>query len=148
MEGAGRRIGRGGDVGGCNGAAQVWRKFPIGIQTFHGIGEEGFHCVDGTGHVLHTVRKGGHHFLSRPRRFGKKPPLTREGTFWGRRGNRFEAWQFTGYGAGRSAVRCLLRFRFSDGNYGDPERRYRAPTGRSDMIEEDARAEASAAYRR
>ncbi len=47
------------------------RKLPIGIQTFRRIREEGHYYVDKTGYAKRLVDEGTHHFLSRPRRFGK-----------------------------------------------------------------------------
>ncbi len=47
------------------------RKLPIGIQTFREIREEGHYYVDKTGYAKRLVDEGKHHFLSRPRRFGK-----------------------------------------------------------------------------
>ena len=47
------------------------RKLPIGIQTFRKIREGGFYYVDKTAFVKRLVDEGEHHFLSRPRRFGK-----------------------------------------------------------------------------
>ena len=45
--------------------------YPIGIQTFERIIQEGYVYVDKTALVYNLVRKGGIYFLSRPRRFGK-----------------------------------------------------------------------------
>ncbi len=47
------------------------RKLPIGIQTFRRIREDGHYYVDKTGYAKRLVDEGTHHFLSRPRRFGK-----------------------------------------------------------------------------
>ncbi|MBR1471948.1 MAG: ATP-binding protein [Lachnospiraceae bacterium] len=47
------------------------RRFPIGIQTFEKIKEEGYIYVDKTEYVHRLVQNGGQYFLSRPRRFGK-----------------------------------------------------------------------------
>ncbi len=46
------------------------QKYPIGIQTFSSIIEEGFTYVDKTGFIV-PLLKGKYYFLSRPRRFGK-----------------------------------------------------------------------------
>ena len=46
-------------------------KYPIGIQSFDQIREEGFVYVDKTALVYDLVTKGKIYFLSRPRRFGK-----------------------------------------------------------------------------
>ena len=46
-------------------------KYPIGIQSFDRIREDGFVYVDKTDLVYDLVQKGSIYFLSRPRRFGK-----------------------------------------------------------------------------
>ncbi|MDR1626424.1 MAG: AAA family ATPase, partial [Spirochaetia bacterium] len=48
-----------------------FRKFPIGIQDFVTIREEGYLYVDKTRYVYQLVNEGKPYFLSRPRRFGK-----------------------------------------------------------------------------
>ena len=46
-------------------------KYPIGIQSFDQIIEDGFVYVDKTDLVYSLVKEGKIYFLSRPRRFGK-----------------------------------------------------------------------------
>lgn len=46
-------------------------KYPIGIQTFSSIIEEGFIYVDKTAFIKRLTEGGKYYFLSRPRRFGK-----------------------------------------------------------------------------
>lgn len=46
-------------------------KYPIGMQSFDQIREEGYLYVDKTELVYDLVSKGKIYFLSRPRRFGK-----------------------------------------------------------------------------
>ncbi len=47
------------------------RKYPIGLQDFRKIRENGFLYVDKT-EIIHTlIESGSYYFLSRPRRFGK-----------------------------------------------------------------------------
>ena len=46
-------------------------KYPIGIQTFRELIEEGYVYVDKTALVYRLVSEGKIYFLSRPRRFGK-----------------------------------------------------------------------------
>lgn len=61
-------------------------KYPIGIQTFSTIIEEGYAYVDKTAFVARLVSTGKYYFLSRPRRFGKSLLLsTLEAYFEGRR---------------------------------------------------------------
>lgn len=46
-------------------------KYPIGIQNFEKIREDGFVYVDKTAFIYRLVNEGSYYFLSRPRRFGK-----------------------------------------------------------------------------
>ena len=46
-------------------------KYPIGIQSFDQIIEDGYVYVDKTGLIYRLVNEGKIYFLSRPRRFGK-----------------------------------------------------------------------------
>ena len=46
-------------------------KYPIGIQSFDQIIEDGYVYVDKTDLVYKLVTEGKIYFLSRPRRFGK-----------------------------------------------------------------------------
>ncbi|MBO1364492.1 AAA family ATPase, partial [Prevotella sp. A2931] len=46
-------------------------KYPIGIQDFRSIREEGYVYVDKTALIHDMVSNGKIYFLSRPRRFGK-----------------------------------------------------------------------------
>ncbi len=48
------------------------RKFPVGIQSFTEIREQGYLYVDKTDIVWNLVNNGKkYNYLSRPRRFGK-----------------------------------------------------------------------------
>ena len=44
-------------------------KYPIGIQSFDRLREDGFVYVDKTALVYNLVQTGSIYFLSRPRRF-------------------------------------------------------------------------------
>ncbi len=46
-------------------------KYPIGIQDFRKIREQGYVYVDKTQHICNFIGNGNYFFLSRPRRFGK-----------------------------------------------------------------------------
>ena len=46
-------------------------KFPIGIQSFERIIQEGYVYVDKTDIIYDLTHNGSIYFLSRPRRFGK-----------------------------------------------------------------------------
>ena len=61
-------------------------KYPIGMQSFDQIREEGFVYVDKTALVYDLVTQGKIYFLSRPRRFGKSLLIsTLENYFLGRK---------------------------------------------------------------
>ena len=61
-------------------------KYPIGIQSFEQIREDGYIYVDKTALVYDLVSKGKIYFLSRPRRFGKSLLVsTLENYFLGRK---------------------------------------------------------------
>ncbi|MDE7419958.1 MAG: ATP-binding protein [Muribaculaceae bacterium] len=61
-------------------------RYPIGMQTFSNIIEEGYAYVDKTAYIKPLLRQGKYVFLSRPRRFGKSLLLsTLEAYFEGRR---------------------------------------------------------------
>ena len=61
-------------------------KYPIGIQTFSTIREDGYAYVDKTAIVYDLVKNGKNYFLSRPRRFGKSLLIsTLEAYFRGKR---------------------------------------------------------------
>ena len=46
-------------------------KYPIGVQSFDQIREDGYAYVDKTDLVYRLTHEGKIYFLSRPRRFGK-----------------------------------------------------------------------------
>lgn len=61
-------------------------RYPIGLQTFSKIIEEGYTYVDKTAYVYPLLHRGQYIFLSRPRRFGKSLLLSMlEAYFEGRR---------------------------------------------------------------
>lgn len=61
-------------------------KYPIGIQTFSDLREDGYVYVDKTALVHQMVTSGKVYFLSRPRRFGKSLLIsTLESYFRGRK---------------------------------------------------------------
>ena len=62
------------------------RKYPIGVQTFERIREEGYVYIDKTALVYDLVTSGKVYFLGRPRRFGKSLLVTTlEAYFSGKR---------------------------------------------------------------
>ena len=46
-------------------------KYPVGVQSFEKLRNEGYVYVDKTALVYKLVQEGSSYFLSRPRRFGK-----------------------------------------------------------------------------
>lgn len=46
-------------------------KYPIGIQSFESLRQDGYACVDKTALIYKLANEGKYYFLSRPRRFGK-----------------------------------------------------------------------------
>lgn len=61
-------------------------KYPIGIQTFSEIRQNGYIYVDKTEYIHELVSSGKYYFLSRPRRFGKSLTITTlQALFEGRR---------------------------------------------------------------
>lgn len=71
-------------------------KYPIGIQTFQELRENGFVYVDKTEPIYRLITSGKYFFLSRPRRFGKSLLLsTIEAFFQGKR-NLFEGLFISG----------------------------------------------------
>ena len=72
-------------------------KYPIGIQSFEQIIEDGYVYVDKTELIYHLTHEGKIYFLSRPRRFGKSLLVsTLENYYQGRkelfRGLAMEPW--------------------------------------------------------
>lgn len=60
--------------------------YPIGIQNFEKIRNEGYYYVDKTALIYRLVKTGSYYFLSRPRRFGKSLLIsTLEAYFLGKR---------------------------------------------------------------
>ena len=61
-------------------------RYPIGMQTFSQIIEEGYVYVDKTAYIKTLIEQGKFIFMSRPRRFGKSLMLsTLKAYFEGRR---------------------------------------------------------------
>ena len=61
-------------------------KYPIGLQNFKGLREEGYLYIDKTAFVYELANSGKYYFLSRPRRFGKSLLLsTIEAYFQGKK---------------------------------------------------------------
>lgn len=64
----------------------IMTKYPIGIQNFESLRQDGYSYVDKTEYIYRLVSTGRYYFLSRPRRFGKSLLLsTMKAYFEGKR---------------------------------------------------------------
>ena len=116
------------------------RRLPIGIQSLGNIRARNCYYVDKTPHVLRLVEEGTHYFLSRPRRFGKSLLVDTLKELFEGNGELFQGLAI--HGEWDWAVKHpVVRFSFSGGNYGDPERLPRAVARQLDTIGEDAEIE-------
>ncbi|MDE7350097.1 MAG: AAA family ATPase [Muribaculaceae bacterium] len=94
-------------------------RYPVGMQTFSKIIEEGYVYVDKTHYIKPLLSQGQFIFMSRPRRFGKSLLLsTLEAYFEGRRD------LFKGLAADSDALDWtpspVLHFDLNTGKYSDP----------------------------
>ena len=65
--------------------------YPIGIQNFEKIRNDGYLYIDKTALMYQMVKTGSYYFLSRPRRFGKSLLIsTLEAYFQGKKASRVE----------------------------------------------------------
>ncbi len=95
------------------------RIYPIGIQSFPTIIEEGYKYVDKTYYVAKLIKEGQYVFLSRPRRFGKSLLLsTIQAYFEGRR-DLFKGLAIDSMDLDWTP-RPVLYFDFNTGNYDEP----------------------------
>lgn len=95
-------------------------KYPIGVQTFSKIIEEGFVYVDKTAFIKPLLSQGQFIFLSRPRRFGKSLLLsTLKAYFEGRR-DLFKGLAADGMDLDWTPS-PVLRFDFNAEDYSDEE---------------------------
>lgn len=72
-------------------------KFPVGIETFSVVREEGFVYVDKTGFIHELISGGKYYFLSRPRRFGKSLFISTLQSFFEGRRDLFDALAISSY---------------------------------------------------
>ena len=71
-------------------------KYPIGIQTFSRIREDGYVYVDKTALIYQLVSRGSIYFLSRPRRFGKSLMISTLEAYYEGRKELFEGLAIAG----------------------------------------------------
>ena len=71
--------------------------YPIGIQNFEKIRNDGYFYIDKTALMYQMVKTGSYYFLSRPRRFGKSLLIsTMEAYFQGKK-NCLKDWRWNGW---------------------------------------------------
>ncbi len=89
-------------------------KYPVGIETFANIIEEGYAYVDKTEIIYKLTQSGKYFFLSRPRRFGKSLMLSTMEAYFNGRKELFEGlWLGQAQGVDWTP-RPVLRFNFVD----------------------------------
>ncbi len=64
--------------------------YPIGIQSFEKLRNDGYVYVDKTAHIHRLVSNGSYYFLSRPRRFGKSLLISTMDAYFSGRKELFE----------------------------------------------------------
>lgn len=64
------------------GELMMFKKLPIGIQSFEKLREDNFLYVDKTALIYELVHNNTPYFLSRPRRFGKSLLLSTMKAYW------------------------------------------------------------------
>lgn len=70
-------------------------KYPIGVQSFAMLREDGYVYVDKTGFIEKLIKEGKYYFLSRPRRFGKSLLLSTIEAFYQGRKDLFEGLEIS-----------------------------------------------------
>lgn len=66
--------------------------YPIGIQNFESLRNDGYFYIDKTALVYQLVKTGRYYFLSRPRRFGKSLCFLRSKPIFKERKNSLTDW--------------------------------------------------------
>ena len=64
------------------GELMMFKKLPIGIQSFEKLREDNFLYVDKTALIYELVHNNTPYFLCRPRRFGKSLLLSTMKAYW------------------------------------------------------------------
>ena len=97
-------------------------KYPIGIQSFDRLREDGFVYVDKTALVYSLVQEGAIYFLSRPRRFGKSLLISTLACYFQGRKELFEGLAIEQYETEWNEHAVLhLNFNFNAEDYSDIE---------------------------
>lgn len=66
--------------------------YPIGIQNFESLRNDGYLYVDKTRLIYQLVKTGRYYFLSRPRRFGKSLLISTLEAYYQGKKELFEDW--------------------------------------------------------
>ncbi len=96
------------------------QKYPIGIQTFEKLIEEGFAYVDKTAFIPKLVGKDRCYFLSRPRRFGKSLLLSTLHAYFDGRRDLFKGLALDSADVDWAPT-PVLHFDFNSEDYSQPE---------------------------
>lgn len=95
------------------------RRYPIGIQSFEKIRQEGYTYVDKTFFVAKLIKERQYVFLSRPRRFGKSLLLSTIHAYFEGRRELFKGLAIERYDMDWTP-RPVLHFDFNNGKYDQP----------------------------
>ena len=68
--------------------------YPIGIQNFESLRQDGYFYIDKTALMYQMVKTGRYYFLSRPRRFGKSLLISTLRITFKEKKNCLTAWQY------------------------------------------------------
>ena len=125
------------------------RKYPIGVQTFERIREEGYVYIDKTALVYDLVTSGKVYFLGRPRRFGKSLLVTTLEAYFSGKRDLFDGLAIAGLEK-EWIEYPVLHFDFSGTKYlsvADLEGQFRIQLGRWEEKYGSSRAEQTPAER-
>ncbi len=95
-------------------------KYPVGIQTFQKIIEEGYRYVDKTNLIANIVKESQYVFLSRPRRFGKSLLLSTIHAYFDGRRELFKGLAIDNMNMDWTP-RPVLHFDLNSGLYNQPD---------------------------
>ena len=91
-------------------------RFPLGVQDFAFLRENGFAYVDNTAYIYELAHRYKQYFLSRPRRFGKSLFLSTLKAYWSGRKELFQGLKIAeleGDGAEAWQVHPVFYFDFN-----------------------------------
>ncbi len=82
------------------------RIYPVGVQTFSDIIEEGMIYVDKTALIYNMAKKYKYVFLSRPRRFGKSLLSSTLHSYFEGREEAFQRTRYRNFGERMDRISC------------------------------------------